>query len=126
MVKKGEMPKEKTLMEKIGPWSFILGLIIAAVSAFTGSVFWMLGILGLVVGLLNVSDRESSLYLIASLTFLMSANALSVTLTKLVTLVPVIGQWLNFIDPLLANITLFVAPGAAIVALKALYTLARD
>jgi len=121
-----EEEKESSIMKKIGPWSFILGLVIAVISAFTGSVFWMLGLLGLVVGLLNVTDRESSLYLIASMTFLLSANTLSLTLTKLVTLVPVIAKWLNFIDPLLANITLFVAPGAAIVALKALYSLARD
>ncbi len=121
-----EEEKESSIMKKIGPWSFILGLIIAVISAFTGSVFWMLGLLGLVVGLLNVTDRESSLYLIASMTFLLSANTLSLTLTKLVTLVPIITKWLNFIDPLLANITLFVAPGAAIVALKALYSLARD
>lgn len=126
MPKKGESLKEKTLMEKIGPWSFILGLVIAAISAFTGNVFWMLGILGVLVGLLNVSDRESSLYLIASITFLVSTNALSVTLTKLAALVPIIVQWLNFIDPLLANITLFVAPGAALVALKALYNLSKD
>jgi len=118
--------KKNTMLGKIGPWAFVLGLIIAMVSAITRQVFWMLGVLGLVVGLMNVSDKELSHYLLASLTFLVSANALSVTLTKLVGIIPVVGQWLNFIDPLLANITLFVAPGAAIVALKALYNLAKD
>ncbi|MBN2368705.1 hypothetical protein JXC34_06800 [Candidatus Woesearchaeota archaeon] len=117
---------EEGFMAKVGPWSFILGLLIAVFSALTGSVFWLLGALGLVVGLLNITDRELNSYLLASLTFLVSANALSVTLTNLVTLVPVIGEWLNFINPLLANITLFVAPGAGIVALKALYKISRD
>jgi len=125
MAKKQES-EDDGLLSKIGPWSFILGLVIAFVSALTGSVFWMLGALGVVVGLLNITDKELSLYLMASLTFLVSANALSVTLTKLVNLVPLIGEWLNFIDPLLANVTLFVAPGAGIVALKALYNISKD
>lgn len=125
MAKKQE-PEDAGLLNKIGPWSFILGLVIAFVSALAGSVFWMLGALGGVVGLLNITDKEISLYLMASLTFLVSANALSVTLTKLVNLVPLIGEWLNFIDPLLANVTLFVAPGAGIVALKALYNISKD
>ena len=118
--------EEEGFMGKVGPWSFVLGLIIAFVSALTGGVFWMLGALGLVVGLLNITEKEVSSYLLASLTFLVSANALSVTLTNLVNLVPVIGEWLNFINPLLANVTLFVAPGAGIVALKALYKVSKD
>ncbi|MEM2139201.1 MAG: hypothetical protein QXM96_03535 [Candidatus Woesearchaeota archaeon] len=118
--------KEKSLLEKIGPWAFILGLIISIVSALTGKLFWGLGLLGLVVGLLNITDKEASMYLLASLTFLLSANTLSVTLTKVVSFIPVVGEWLKIIDPLLANITLFVAPGAAVVALKALYNLSRD
>ncbi len=125
---KKDMPEEKKegILSKIGPWSFIIGLIIASVSAVTGTIFWALGILGLVVGLLNITDRESSLYLIASMTFLLSANSLSITLTKVVGLIPVVGEWMRVIDPLLANITLFVAPGAAVVALKALYSLSKN
>lgn len=123
------MPKKKennSFLSKVGPWAFILGLVVAVVSALYGRVFWVLGVLGLIVGLLNITDREINLYLLASLTFLVSANALSVTLTKLVLLVPIIGDWLIIIDPLLANVTLFVAPGAGIVALKALYNISKD
>ena len=118
--------KKNTILGKIGPWAFVLGLIIAIVSAITQQVFWMLGILGIIVGLMNISDKELSVYLIASLTFLVSANALSVTLTKVVGFMPLIETLLTFIDPLLANMVLFVAPGASIVALKALYNLAKD
>jgi hypothetical protein len=118
--------EEDGFVSKFGPWAFVLGLIVAVVSALTRQVFWMLGILGLIVGLLNISEKELSLYLLASLTFLMSANALSVTLSKLVGFVPFITQWMIYLDPLLANVTLFVAPGAAVVALKALYNVSRD
>ena len=118
--------KKNTILGKIGPWAFILGLIIAIVSAITRQVFWMLGILGIIVGLMNISDKELSIYLIASLTFLMSANAVSVTLAKVAGFVPLIESFLAFVDPLLANLVLFVAPGAFIVALKALFNLAKD
>ena len=118
--------KKNTLLGKIGPWAFVLGLIIAFVSAITKQVFWMLGILGVIVGLMNISDKELSVYLIASLTFLVSANALSVTLAKVIGFMPLIEMLLVFVDPLLANMVLFVAPGASIVALKALYNLAKN
>ena len=122
------MPKKKddSLMSKIGPWAFILGLIISIVAAISGSVFWMLGALGLVVGLLNITDKEIHLFLLAGLTFLVSASTLSITITKLVDLIPFVGDWLNFIDPLLANVTLFVAPGLGVVALKALYNISKN
>jgi hypothetical protein len=122
------MPKKKddSLMSKIGPWAFILGLIISIVAAVSGSVFWMLGALGLVVGLLNINDKEINLFLLAGLTFLVSTDALSYTLTHLVDLIPFVGDWLNFIHPLLANVTIFVAPSAGIVALKALYNISKD
>ena len=124
MAKKDE--KEPNLMSKIGPWAFILGLVIAVLSAVSGTLFWFLGLLGLVVGLMNVTDKEMNTFMLATLVFIVSANALSTTLTKLVSLLPVVGSWLNFVDPLLANVTLFVAPGAAVVALKALYNLSKD
>jgi len=117
---------KKGLMEKFGPWAFVIGLVIAVVSAITQQVFWMLALLGLVVGLMNISEKELQLFLLASLTFLLCANALSVTLGKLADFVPFIGKWILYIDPLLANMVIFVAPGASIVALKALYTLAKD
>lgn len=117
---------EKGFLARVGPWAFFVGLAIAVFAAATKQVFWLLGLLGFVVGLLNVTDNELSLYLLASLTFLLSANTLSLTLSKLVAVMPLIGTWMVYIDPLLANITLFVAPGAAIVALKALFNLSKD
>jgi hypothetical protein len=123
MAKKQE---DNGLLSKIGPWSFILGLIIAFVSAISGSVFWMLGALGLVVGLLNITDKELHLYLLASLTFLVSVDVLAATIGDVVDIVPFVSQWLNFIKPLLANVAIFVAPGAGVVALKALYNISRD
>jgi len=118
--------KKDDISNKFGPWAFVIGLGVAVIAAFTRQVFWMLGILGLIVGLLNITEKELSTYLLASLTFMVSTNALSVTLTKLVGLVPLISKSMLYIDPLLANVTIFVAPGAAVVALKALYSVSKN
>ncbi|MBD3204231.1 hypothetical protein GF327_08095 [Candidatus Woesearchaeota archaeon] len=111
------------IMRKIGPWAFIFGLIIAVVTAVivepnTG-LLWILGFLGLLVGLLNISDREVRTYLIASIAFLVSASSLSTLLEP----VPIVG---SAIRPFLTNVVIFIAPGAGIVALKALYMISKD
>jgi hypothetical protein len=115
--------KEKGLMTKVGPWAFILGLIIAVITAVflepnTG-LLWVLGILGLIVGLMNISDREVRTYLIATIAFLVSASSLSTILQP----IPLIGP---AIKPFMTNVVVFIAPGAAIVALKALYMISKD
>ena len=63
--------KEKGIMARVGPWAFILGLIIAVLTAMiiqpnTG-LLWVLGLLGLVVGLMNIIDEEVKTYLIATI-----------------------------------------------------------
>ncbi len=113
-------------MTKLGPLTFIMGLMIAGFASLRGTVVWGLGALGIVVGLLNITDREIRSFLIASMTFMICANALSVTFTKIMNLVPALSEYAILVDSLLANVVLFVAPGAAIVALKALYNITKD
>ncbi|MBU0756431.1 MAG: hypothetical protein KKF44_00060 [Nanoarchaeota archaeon] len=120
------MAKKKSWTTKVGPFAFALGLVIAVLASFTWTVVWYLGVFGLVVGLLNISDDEVRTYLLASLTFLVSASALSGTLTRVISVVPFLANYAKLIDSLLANVVLFVAPGAAIVALKALYMITKD
>ncbi|MEK6916440.1 MAG: hypothetical protein AABW92_01735 [Nanoarchaeota archaeon] len=118
--------KSKSGINNIGPWTFFFGLIIAVVATFAGQVFWMLGVLGLIVGLMNITEKELTIYLLASLTFLLSANTLSVTFSRVSGFAPFVSAWAPFIDTLLANVTIFVAPGAAVVALKALYMASKN
>ena len=117
------MVEKKSFLTKIGPWSFIIGLILSAGTAIfiepnTG-ILWVLGTLGLIVGLLNISDREVRTYLIATIAFLVSASSLATILEP----IPLIGP---AVQPFLTNVVIFIAPGAAIVALKALYMISKD
>ena len=82
---------------------------------FVGSgdtTIWFLAVLGLIVGLVNVTHNESQLFLVAAIAFLVSASSLIVILDSLA--------------PFLRNVAVFVGPGAAVVALRVWYDLAKD
>ena len=103
------------MMQKVGSWAFVLGLIIAVVMAFMGTgstTIWILAILGLIVGLLNISGSESHLFLVAAIAFLVSASSLNLV-------------W-EALSPYVSNVVVFVAPAAAVVALRPLYDVARE
>lgn len=116
------MAKNDSMWPQIGAWSYIAGLVIAILAAFmgpsSGTTFLLAG-LGLLVGLLNIADKEISIFLLASLVFMISASSLNVVFVA----IPAIG---TFIPAILTNIVTFVAPGAAIVALKALYDVSKS
>ncbi len=107
-------------IEKIGGWAFILGVLIAVVAglasgaldaASAGLVTLALVILGLVVGFLNISEKEMNDFLIAAIAVVLIGTA------KL-NVIPVIGE---FLLQMVLNVSAFVAPAALVVALKAVY-----
>lgn len=115
------MKKHMNVVQKVGSWAFIVGLIVAIIAGF-----WPIGttmttvliILGLIVGFLNVTGKETNSFLFASLV--------------LVVMTSLGGQLLSsiqFVGPMLQSIftamMLFIIPAALIVALKAIYALAE-
>jgi len=107
-------------MEKLGSWSFIIGLAIAVLVGLfteaTGVIVTILVVLGVIVGLLNVTDKEVTSFLLASATLMLAGGANLAS-------IPVIGSILTRV---LSNIVVLVAPAAIIVAVKAIYGLAKD
>lgn len=108
-------------MEKIGIWSFIAGLVIAVIAGFVWSNTFaiVLGILGIIVGLINISDREVMMYLLSSIAILIGASSLS-------SVIGAIGIASDFLTNLLKAIMIFVAPGAVVVAIKGIFEIARS
>jgi len=104
-------------METLGKWAFIAGLIVAVVAAFMDFAWvpWVLAILGLIVGFLNVSEGESQHFLIAAIGLLLSATAIRS--------VPFIGDTGTVI---LGNVSAFIAAAILIVALRSLFATARS
>ncbi|MEM0437721.1 MAG: hypothetical protein QXU54_00290 [Candidatus Micrarchaeia archaeon] len=119
-------------LKQIGPYAYIAGVVLALILGFVApsSLLWalILGLLGIVVGLLNITDKEVNTFLLASVAFIVSASSLSDLLVKL-------GQMLGMdatamvgggLASALGYMVAFTAPAAALIAVLALYRLAKD
>jgi hypothetical protein len=110
---------------KLGAWAFIIGLILAIIVAIIGGgatpewAMIVLAILGVIVGLLNVTSSEVQKFLVAAIAFLLSFSALGTILTKIALNWQGIGAFFNLLS-------IFMAPAAAVVAIKALFSIAKN
>jgi len=112
MAKKGV-----NVIQKIGSWAFLLGIILALVAGFwtlNPIVTGILIVLGLIVGLLNVTGKETTPFLLATV--------------SLVIVSTFGGDVLSVVSPVLQNmlnaLIVFVIPATIVVAVKAVYNLA--
>ena len=118
----------KKTTKSLGAWAFLIGVVLAivlglfssklgpdAVSAIVG----LLVIGGIIIGLFNISSKETSKFLLASLSLVIVSflgyNALS-ALDSITYIGPMLGDILNYL------LILFV-PTTIIVALKSLFEL---
>ena len=106
---------------KYGPWAFYAALLVAVVLAFVTFdwAVWLLALLGLVVGVLNISEKESQPFLIASIAWMAAGQFLQGILGGL----PMVG---SYVAAFLGNVVTFVGPAAAVVAIMALYYVTKD
>ena len=117
-------------MEKqIGNYSFIIGVILAVVlglaaprlGAATAWLWSLLIVLGLVVGFLNVTGKETKEFLLVTVSLVVVAFAGSAQITSWSN-VELIGPYLKGIfDSILA----FVVPASVIVGLKDVWGMAK-
>jgi hypothetical protein len=101
----------------VGKWAFIIGLVVAGVVGLffqVGWVVWVLAILGVIVGLLNVTAEETQSFLLAAIAFVLSATALNT--------IPFVG---GIVGNILGYVAAFVAGATIVVALKTLFVTAR-
>ncbi|MBI2507562.1 hypothetical protein HYV89_01280 [Candidatus Woesearchaeota archaeon] len=94
-----------------------MGLVLAVIFGFTGSqsMNWLLVLLGLVVGFLNITEKEVITFLVAAIA-LMSAGSANLT---------ALGQLGSVFGSILQSVVVFVAPAAVVVAVKAVYGTGR-
>jgi hypothetical protein len=103
---------------KIGKWAFILGLVIAVLAGLFFQpdwAIWVLAILGVIVGLLNVTAEDTRGFLLASIALTLSATALNT--------IPVVGTAFELILPF---VVAFVAGATIVIAIKELFQAARS
>lgn len=111
--------------KSLGAWAFIAGLVIAAIVAFMGAdsvaplAIILLAVLGIVVGLLNVTGKETVTFLVAAIAFLVTFQSLA----TIVGMLPAVGDMLKAFFGLM---TVFIGPAAAVVAFKALFAASKN
>ncbi len=114
------------MAQKMGQWAFIVGVVLAILFGFfkagnwAGVVTLVLVIAGLIVGFLNVTERETTPFLVAAIALMATSAA---NLMVINDLVPNVGTWLQNI---VGNFAVLIAPAAVVVALKAVHSLARE
>lgn len=116
----------------MGEMAFIGGIVIAAIMGIIGGMFvsyaglivLLLLILGIIVGFLNVSDRETVPFLVAAIALSLAGQANFVIMDTFLAGAGIpLGTW---VASILDHIAVFVAPAAVIVALKAIKDLASN
>ncbi len=118
-------------LQQLGNWAFLLGVIIAVLagigttfmgmdSMITAWILFVLVILGIVVGFLNIEDKEVTPFLVAAIALLATSGAIE-SFRRINLVLPTIG---TLIYSIVAHITVFVAPAAIIVALVSIKNLA--
>ncbi|RLE45834.1 hypothetical protein DRJ22_03470 [Candidatus Woesearchaeota archaeon] len=107
-------------MSNIGHWSFLVGVFLAVFAGFvpslqTSKIVWVIVILGFVVGLLNITVRETQEFLIAAVALVVASGfALNIVVFP------------ALFHDVLVNLVVFVSPAAIVVALKTVWVLASS
>lgn len=118
-------PSSDPLLPRIGVAAFFLGLLLCVLAGFilpsNSDVAFVLGVWGILVGLLNVTDKKSTAYLVATVAFLIAAASLEDLLA--LDLYFRVG---GLLVPVVRYLIAFVAPGTALVALRVLYDVAKQ
>jgi hypothetical protein len=110
------------MLSKIGFFAFIIGLIICIIGGFIASwqqnsaILITLVILGLIIGFLNISAKEITLFLVATIALIVTGHVFS-SLTLLG-----IGE---FLDRVLNLVAALMAPAAVVAAIKALWAVGK-
>lgn len=108
-------------MVNVGRWSFLVGILLAILAGFFTIPYIMtiLAILGLIVGFLDITSRESHKYL-------MSVVALLVIGTASISAFSALGNFYGLTESIITNVVAFVGASGLVVAIKEILTMGRD
>lgn len=104
----------------LGKWAFLIGLILAVglgiFAAYAGSwLAWVLVLLGLIVGFVNISDKEVGSFLTAGTVMVLMGYFGGQTLSSVV-----------YLSSIFNNILTLFVPATIVVAVKSVLALARN
>jgi hypothetical protein len=101
----------------LGGWAFLVGVVLALVFAFFGqfaSWAWLLVVLGLLIGFLNISEKETQKFLMAGAVLVIvgefGGNAFGSVM---------------YLSGIFNNLVALFAPATIVVALKSVFEMAK-
>ena len=112
-------------MKSFGGIIFVAGLVLAAIIAVFSAAappawaVFVLAVIGLIVGIINITEKETMLFLVSSVAFLISFSSLSAVFT-------ILALGWEAVSVFFGLMNVFVAPAAAVVAIKAIFRLSKD
>ena len=122
-------------MKHYGEYAFLAGVVLALLLGVLSStmpagaapvVIMVLAVLGVIVGLVNITAKETHTFLVATIALLLAATAW----TPLITVLAIFGDMGTtvalWIGGFVTHLVAFISPAAFIVALKTIYLLAKD
>lgn len=130
MAKAKRKPSKKKLIALVGPSAFYIGLVIALVAAViepSGWLYVVLGVLGVIIGLLNVTTRETGPFLLASIAFIAAAGGMWTLMVTAFTaaLLPIPEILTKELLRLATNLTVLIGASAVVISLRAIYEAAK-
>jgi len=115
------MAKKIDGLKIVGRWAFIIGLALAVIAGLIQGIYeipsliLILVILGLIVGFLNIEDKDTVKLLVAIIA-LMGVGGLTISA------IPVINPYL---EAMLTNIVIFASGAGLVIAIKAVIETTR-
>ena len=108
-------------MVNVGKWAFLAGILLAVLAGFftIPYILTILAVLGLVVGFLDITSRESHKYL-------MAVVALLVIGTASISAFSALGNFYGLTESIITNVIAFVGASGLVVAIKEILTIGRD
>ena len=105
---------------QMGRWAFVIGLIISVLLGFVVFSYssLVLVILGLIVGFLNITEKEATSFLIAVIALIVVGVAGLQALS-------VLGTLYTWIQTVLTSFLVFVSASVVVVALKELFVMGQ-
>lgn len=107
-------------MIDVGRWAFVIGILLAISAGFwtIPNLAFILVILGLIVGFLNITATEVETYLIGVIALLVIGATAIQALTAA-------GEFVGIIQAMINNVIAFVAASGLVVALRVILSLGQ-
>lgn len=120
------MAKKTSGGRVLGSWSFLVGLVLAVLlgvgltGPYSAQMTWAVFLLGLVIGLLNITHSEASAFLTSGVVLVLVSYLGASVLDN------VAGLGVDLLVGVLNSVLVLFVPATIVVAVRAVFGLARD